>query len=63
MTAEMMTGTIRNRSRFCPDIENEKRVKYVVGGEVAVYVVAERIQYYGPDGKLITESLKRYLSK
>jgi type I restriction enzyme R subunit len=43
-----------------PDIENEKRVKYVVGGEVAVYVVAERIQYYGPDGKLITESLKDY---
>ncbi|MCB1602857.1 MAG: restriction endonuclease, partial [Xanthomonadales bacterium] len=36
-----------------------KRIKYVVG-DVAVYVVGERIQYYGPDGKLITESLKDY---
>jgi len=25
-----------------------------------VYVVAERVQYYGPEGKLITESLKDY---
>jgi type I restriction enzyme R subunit len=38
----------------------EKRIKYVLGGEVTVYVVAERVQYYGPDGKLITESLKDY---
>lgn len=36
-----------------------KRVKYVIG-DVPVYVVAERVQYYGPDGKLITESLKDY---
>ncbi len=36
-----------------------KRVKYVVG-DVAVVVVAERVQYYGKDGKLITESLKDY---
>ncbi len=28
-----------------------------------VYVVAERVQYYGPDGKLITESLKDYTRK
>ena len=35
------------------------RVKYVLS-DVAVYVVAERVQYYGPDGKLITESLKDY---
>jgi type I restriction enzyme R subunit len=35
------------------------RVKYIVG-DVAVYVIAERVQYYGPDGKLITESLKDY---
>jgi len=35
------------------------RVKYVLG-DVTVYVVAERIQYYGPEGKLITESLKDY---
>lgn len=43
-----------------PDVPGEKRVKYVIGGEVSVYVVAERVQYYGPDGKLITESLKDY---
>ena len=41
------------------DDTGSKRIKYVVG-DVAVYVVGERIQYYGPDGKLITESLKDY---
>lgn len=41
------------------DEASEKRVKYVVG-DVNVYVIAERVQYYGPDGKLITESLKDY---
>ena len=40
----------------------EKRIKYVVG-DVSVYVVAERVQYYGNDGKLITESLKDYTRK
>ena len=29
-------------------------------GDVTVHVVAERVQYYGPEGKLITESLKDY---
>jgi len=38
------------------------RIKYVVG-DVPVYVIAERVQYYGPDGKLITESLKDYTRK
>ena len=38
------------------------RVKYVVG-DVPFFVVAERLQYYGPDGKLITESLKDYTRK
>ena len=36
-----------------------KRVKYVMG-DVTVHVIAERVQYYGPEGKLITESLKDY---
>ena len=40
--------------------QGEKRIKYVIGGEVTVYVIAERVQYYGPDGRLITESLKDY---
>ena len=35
------------------------RIKYVVGN-VPVFVVAERVQYYGADGKLITESLRDY---
>jgi len=29
-------------------------------GDVTVYVISERVQYYGPEGKLITESLKDY---
>ena len=34
-------------------------VKYFVD-DVGVEIVAQRVQYYGPDGKLITESLKDY---
>lgn len=44
------------------DGEGSKRVKYRVG-DVPVFVVAERVQYYGKDGKLITESLKEYTRK
>tara|TARA_Y100000780_G_scaffold222235_1_gene231209 strand:+ start:329 stop:2701 length:2373 start_codon:yes stop_codon:yes gene_type:complete len=36
-----------------------QRIKYVIDN-VTVSVVAERVQYYGPDGKLITESLRDY---
>jgi type I restriction enzyme R subunit len=36
-----------------------KRVKYVVG-DLDVSIVSERVQYYGKDGKLITESLRDY---
>lgn len=43
-----------------PDLPGEKRIKYVLDQGTAVYVVAERVQYYGSDGKLITESLKDY---
>jgi len=38
----------------------EHRRKYVISGDVTVHIVAERVQYYGPDGKLITESLRDY---
>ena len=41
------------------DEPDTKRIKYVLG-DVTVYVVSERVQYYGPEGKLITESLKDY---
>ena len=37
----------------------EPRKKYFVH-DVPVWVVSERVQYYGKDGKLITESLKDY---
>lgn len=36
-----------------------RRVKYVVN-DVPVYVLAERVQYYGADGRLVTESLRDY---
>lgn len=40
----------------------EGPVKYVVSG-VKVKVIAERVQYYGKDGRLITESLHDYTRK
>mgnify|MGYP001318358605 CR=1 FL=1 len=42
-----------------PSTDEPGKVKYVIG-DVTVYVMAERIQYYGAQGKLITESLKDY---
>ncbi|MHB0804081.1 EcoAI/FtnUII family type I restriction enzme subunit R [Stutzerimonas nitrititolerans] len=39
--------------------EGKKRIKYVIDN-VPIHVIAERVQYYGPDGKLITESLHDY---
>ncbi|MBF0417082.1 MAG: DEAD/DEAH box helicase family protein [Magnetococcales bacterium] len=44
------------------DPDGEPRRKYVVG-DVTVSVIAERVQYYDRDGKLITESLKDYTRK
>lgn len=44
------------------DDENEKTTKYVVR-DVEVTVISERVQYYGKDGKLITESLIDYSKK
>lgn len=40
----------------------ERRTRYVVN-DVPVELVAERVQYMGPDGKLITESLTDYTRK
>lgn len=39
--------------------ETEKVRKFKVSG-VEVSIVAERVQYYGPDGRMITESYKEY---
>lgn len=44
------------------DEGKSRRIKYVVG-DVEVSVIAERVQYLGPDGKLITESLKDFTRK
>ncbi|KPZ15158.1 Type I restriction-modification system, R subunit [Pseudomonas syringae pv. viburni] len=38
---------------------DKKRIKYVIDN-LPVYVIAERVQYYGPDGRLVTESLHDY---
>jgi type I restriction enzyme R subunit len=46
-----------------PEPGNGPRIKYRIGNDVTVSVIAERVQYYGPDGKLITESLKDYTRK
>ena len=45
-----------------PDAETDAPKKYVVSG-VTVSVVAERVQYYGKDGKLITESLRDFTKR
>jgi type I restriction enzyme R subunit len=42
-----------------PQSKGQRRTKYYVG-DVEVSLVAERVQYYGKDGKLITESLVDY---
>lgn len=55
-TGDDATGDVT----FTAENGGEGRTRYVVGGEVKVQVVAERVQYYGPDGKLITESLRDY---
>jgi len=39
-----------------------RRVKYVID-DVPVTILAERVQYYGADGKLITESIRDYSRK
>ncbi len=46
-------------TRLPPTGPGEKLKPYKVD-DVKVTVVAERVQYYGPDGKLITESIKDY---
>lgn len=45
-----------------PNLPHQKIKPYKVP-DVRVSIVAERIQYYGPDGKLITESVKDYTRK
>ena len=44
------------------DLPPDKPKKYVIGN-VKVSVIHERVQYYGKNGKLITESLKDFTKK
>ncbi|MFD1361757.1 EcoAI/FtnUII family type I restriction enzme subunit R [Lentibacillus salinarum] len=46
---------------FIDDKDNENKIYYVKDANVKV--VSEKVQYYGEDGKLITESLKDYTKK
>ncbi len=43
-----------------PDPNPGLRSKLYVQGGVQVEVLAERVQYYGPDGKLVLESFKEF---
>ena len=52
-------GTEGGGFAWDPDAEPGGRPRYHVRG-VPVRVVNERVQYYGPGGKLITESLRDY---
>jgi type I restriction enzyme R subunit len=45
------------------DADDPPGVRRYVVANVAVKVVAERVQYYNPDGKLVAESLKDYTRK
>lgn len=45
-----------------PVASRQKRIKYAPKN-VEVSILAERVQYYGKDGKLITESIKDYTRK
>ncbi len=44
---------------FPDDPDGKARIRYVVDN-IPVSVIAERVQYYGPDGKLITEALRDF---
>jgi len=52
-------GDIVDPPGFEPPIIGDEPVKYRVRG-VPVKIINERVQYYGKDGKLITESIKDY---
>ncbi|WP_166365345.1 EcoAI/FtnUII family type I restriction enzme subunit R [Pseudomonas akapageensis] len=55
----IIAGTSPDDLTFTDDDEGKKRIKYVIDS-IPIYVIAERVQYYGPDGRLITESLHDY---
>ena len=54
--------SVQDTDLSIPEAEGEGRTKYVVAN-LPVSVIAERVQYYGANGKLITESLTDYTRK
>jgi type I restriction enzyme R subunit len=59
-------GTSTPKNPTPPDVNidgGEEEIKKYYVKDIPVSVVNERIQYYGKDGKLITESLKDYSKK
>ena len=64
---EIIDGAPNDEGDYVPDITiidgDEEKVKKYYVNQVSVFVVNERVQYYGKDGKLITESLKDYTKK
>ena len=63
---EPLDGTLFDPNAVLPKPQPDRvptgGKRYVVN-DVPVTVVAERVQYYGQDGKLITESLRDYTKK
>jgi type I restriction enzyme R subunit len=58
--SDELNSSINNQEQLLkPDDETESTRKFYVN-KVGVSVVNERVQYYGSNGKLITESLKDY---
>lgn len=54
--------TSRTNDGVFEDADGKRHVKYRVAG-VTVTKIAERVQYYDTDGKLVTESFKDYTRK
>lgn len=64
LTPEPPPGTEFGADAFnCPDEDDNARHYRFVVGNIPVRVVAERVQYFDANGKLITESLKEYTRK
>lgn len=59
---EEETQVVPGYSEYAEEEITAEQGKFYVG-DVAVNVYGKRVQYYGPDGKLITESLKDYTRK
>ena len=53
-------GPVKAYDDIWTDSGGARPRKYVIGNQVQVTVLREQVQYMGPDGKLITQSLRDY---